>query len=96
VTLPPGLARLATNPTATGSLLSVTIGMVFVCASAARVVAADDDCDFAGDQFGDESVQLARLARASIFDEQVPPLDVTEVAQTLAQRIRTQIAEADR
>jgi len=58
--------------------------------------AADDDCDFAGDQFGGESVQLARLARASIFDEQVLPLDVTEAAQTLAKRIRTQIAEADR
>src|SRR2546428_11029322 len=37
VTLPPGLARVATNPTATGLLLSVTIGMVFVCCSAARV-----------------------------------------------------------
>jgi hypothetical protein len=57
VTLPPGLARLATNPTATGLLLMVTIGIVLVCFSAALVA-----CDppqtmistllFACDKFG--------------------------------------------
>jgi len=38
---------------------------------------------------------LAWLIRASIFDEHVLPI-ITEIAQTLPKRVRTQTTKADR
>jgi hypothetical protein len=73
--------------------------MVFVCCSAARVA-----CDppqtmistLRATNSAARASNLALLARASIFDDHVLPLDITEVAQTLPKCIRAQTAKAHR
>ena len=87
--LPPGRAKLATNPLPTGSLSwAITIGIVEVASLSGRVTAArrDDDVHLETHQLGSELGQPIDLSvcRAPL-DDDVLTLDIPKLAQTLAE-----------
>ena len=88
VMLPPGRARLATKPSATGSPETVkTIGIVLVACLAALVAAGDagdDDIHLQANEIGGERRQplILPLGRP-ILDHDVLTFDVAQLAQPL-------------
>ena len=92
VRLPPGRARLATRPAATGSLPTMkTIGIVevaFFAASAEGVAAArHDHVDLAADEIGGQCGQpIIATLRPAVFDRHILSLDIAGFAQSLAER----------
>ena len=84
VIFPPGLARLATKPSATGSpILIMTIGIesgsVLGC-SGWRPTACHDYRNFVVNKLSRKSGELIKLAfRESVFDENVIALNVAQV-----------------
>ena len=92
VRLPPGRARLATRPAATGSLPPrKTIGIVEVAlfAASAEGVAArrHDHVDLAADEIGGQGGQPIIMAlRPAVFDRHVLSLDIAGFAQSLPER----------
>ena len=88
VMLPPGLARLATNPAPTAfETPAMTMGIVFVarCAARAAVLApSHDHLDFLPDQFAGQGVQAIHVAIGvdeSILD--VLPFQPAEILHSL-------------
>ena len=98
VMLPPGLARLATNPLPTAiTTLAMTIGIVFVARCAARAASAatnHNHVDFLPDQFARQGVQAVHIAIGideSILD--VLPLQPAEIMHSVLEG-RAQIGTA--
>ena len=99
VRLPPGRARLATRPSATGSSATAkTIGIVVVAALAANAAARErgDHGDPSANQFGRQLRQPIESASGpAVFDRYVLALDVAgffealaKCAQTVRNRVR--------
>ena len=94
VRLPPGRARLATRPNATGSPPAMkTIGIVEVALFAAQCRRAcrrrGDHVDLAADEIGGQRRQpIVVVLCPAVFDRDVLALDVAGVAQSLAKRGR--------
>src|SRR5437773_3239076 len=87
VTLPPGRARLSTNPLATGSpSCAKTMGIVPVAALAARVTGAlaeTDDVDLETHQLSRERGEAIEFSFCiSPVNDEVLSLDVPKVTQT--------------
>jgi hypothetical protein len=88
VMFPPGRARLATNPKATGSATStITIGIVVVVSLAARVAAgADVTMRSTLRRINSEGTKpLLFSIRRSVLNDHVPPLHVAVLAKALAE-----------
>ncbi len=91
VMLPPGLARLATNPLPTGlPTFAMTMGIVFVARCATRVavvLAGHDHLDLLLDQFAGQRLQAIHVAIGvdeSILD--VLPFQPAEILHSLRER----------
>ena len=87
MTLPPGLARLATRPLPTGSAaMAKTIGMTerrLFCRDTRHSI-CDNDIDLEPDQLGgDFGEALAASLRPPILDRDIATFDPAEVAQPL-------------
>ena len=89
VTLPPGRAKLAAHLSATGSPPdTATIGTREVAWRAAAAsgpgAAGDDHVDLGGDELDGKRREPGRVAiGVAPFDDNVAPVDITEVAQAL-------------
>src|SRR2546422_4975469 len=86
VILPPGRARLATNPARTGSPLgAMTIGIVRVACFAARTSPSppsDNDIDLEAHQLGDKGRQAFwHVVRRSNLEREILAFDVAQVPQ---------------
>ena len=86
VMLPPGRARLATSPVSTGSpMIAMTIGNRrgrALGGQRARRAVRDDDVDLEPNQLGCQAGQpLVSALRPPVLDDDVPALDVAEIAK---------------
>jgi hypothetical protein len=91
VILPPGRARLATNPDPTGSPTdTITIGIVDVAlrtATSAGVDHATNDIDITIDEFSyDIGILFEGTSRRVNGDGQVLPFDVAAFTHSIAER----------
>src|SRR5262249_12395936 len=88
VMLPPGRARLATSPSATGSpTIGNTIGMVAVARRAASAPSEPpprpDDINLQRREFGGQRGQPLGLSLGvAVFDDKIAALDIAEIAQS--------------
>src|SRR5215470_15673650 len=99
VRLPPGRLRLATRPSATGSVPTAkTIGIVEVAFFAASAVppAATIASNLAGDQLGSQGGQpIETQLRPAVFDHHILPFNKTRLAQSLAKSRKVQLNPHD-
>ena len=92
VTFPPGRARLATNPVATGS---ATDGMTMGIVAVACLAATSPWCSLGHDDINLETNQLGRQFGESLvlslspteFDGEVLAFDIAQIAQARPQRL---------